>query len=78
MTSAARARALITRIRSGRLRHNPDVAELCRIVSIALDLGDVESPAKPARELYKENQTLYMKHYMRWWRATGQAGEGRP
>ena len=77
MTSASRARTLITRVRSGRLRHNPDVIELCRMLAVALDLGDAESPAKPAREIYRQDKNRYMALYMRWWRATGQSGEGR-
>jgi len=78
MSSQTRARALIAKIMSGRLRHNPDVAELCRILAVTLDLGDdLDMQPRPAREIYHRDPTLYMRLYMRWWRATGQIGEGR-
>jgi len=78
MTSTTRAKHLIAKLRSGRLRHNPDVAELCRMLAMILDLGDdLDIPAKPATELYRQDRNRYMALYMRWWRHHGQAGEGR-
>jgi len=78
MSSATRARTLIAKLRGGRYKYNPDIMELCRLLAIAMDLGDEDKPpAKPPGELYRKNPTLYMKCYMRWYRWNGQAGNGR-
>lgn len=77
---SANALRLIARVRSGRLRHNPDVADLCRALARAMNLGDlsdIEAPEKPPIELRRENYNEYYRRYMRWWRAAGQAGGGR-
>lgn len=75
--NSANALRLIARVRSGRLKNNPDVTALCRTLAEAMNLGDIDVAHKPPRELYYKNEAEYHRLYMRWWRQNGQVGEGR-
>jgi hypothetical protein len=59
---------LIARVRSGRLRNNPDVAALCRALAQAMNLGDIDAAPKPPTELRRQNIKEYYRRYMRWHR----------
>lgn len=73
--TAANAARLITKVRSGRLRHNPEVIDLCRALAKSMNLGGAGEPQKPPRDLYRTNLTEYHRLYARWRRWQGQSGK---